>query len=993
MRRVLALLKTSLLCGLLLPASSVLAQTSVTHLGRSQLPTPEEQRFVSRTPDGFCWIGGTNGLTRFDGSVATKVLIKDPRADILHTQNVQSPMFPDASGRLWFSTYSALHTYDPQQEAFTTLQLRHDGQLMTEEYRPFYFDDQKQELWLRAADQLWAYAVNTGSYRRLAGPTAAVHLTVIPAANRQFIILGSLWIGPGLEYFRIQEDEKPATPLSLNFPHKVTSTVAQGRDTVLLATDEGLLLLTGAPAEPRIRKIPSAGAGITGLAKGPGRLVYFNQKEQGIFQLSLPDLQTHLLVDATMGLRSNAVENLYFDGQNALWATLPTEGLEVINLQPGSFRLLAGPPAGRLSDLRQLPNGEILATTWGGAVYAATRQASQAIAWEDLSERADLPPGFFRPLIFTSFQNAYLHGQAAVTIYNFSTGAWRTEPVPESIGRGVFEGPDGEAIFLLNSRVWKLGQDPESTDPLALEEGQQFTSLFPLTDTTFYLVVQGTRLWHVTWTASGLRVDHKIPLPAEINCLTQTAGGQTYLGTSAGLYLLKDTSAVLLYNGAGNNRELNIVAITEGKDHRIWYATQIGLFVFDPSTGLHTYFSQAVGLPVERFSRATPIVFPDGEIWLGTEQGILAFDPAAVTSEALATPYLTQFRVNDRPYRLDSSARQGEWIVLPYGQNTLDFGLSTVSQHSSAASGLEYQLVEYDKQPIRVLPGTTVRYPNLPPDEYTLRLTAINAYGLPAGEQTLRIRINPPYWQTTWFRIAAVLAIAVILFAIYAALLHRERLKQQRLQEAQARIAAERDRIAGEVHDDLGGQISSILYLSEELLLTEANPTTERELTRINELSRNSLQNVRDIIFALDNRRVSLCDLGEQLRAAGEAFFADRHIDYQFQETLENPAFVLSSRHKRNLTLVVKEAWHNIAKHAGATHVLVTMHETDKLLHIEVTDNGKGFQPGEKKRGTGGYGVDNMQEKADSIGARVAIASTPGQGTRLCLSWPLQEGL
>ncbi len=991
------MLKTYLLLLVLLSAVSVQAQTSVTHLGRTQLPVPEEQRFVTRTPDGFYWLGGMSGLTRFDGSLATKILIKDPEADILHTQNVQSPMFPDAAGRLWFSTYSALHAYDPKREAFTTLQLRKDGQLMTEEYRPFYFDDQKQELWLKADDQLWAFAVHTGAYRRLAGPTAAVHFTVIPEANRGFSILGSLWIRDGLEYFRTEEGGKPVAPINLAIPHNVICTAAFGRDSLYLATDDGLLLLTGTASEQRMQNIPlpaSAGrARILALAKGPGQSLYFIYSGLGIFRLSVPDQQVYLLADATTGLRSNLVENLYLDGHAGLWATLPAEGIEVINLRPSGFRLLEGPPEGTLSDLRQLPGGTILATTWGGKIYAAHRQPSPAIGWEDWSAQAGFSPEFFRPQIFNSPTRAYLHGYKVVKTYDFATGAWQSETIPESIGRGVVEGPNGVALFLQNSRLGQLGVAAPTSDTLVLNEGQQFTSLFSLTDTTFYLVVQGTRLWHVTWTEAGLRVGQKLPLPAEINCLTQTADGQTYLGTSAGLYLLKDTSAVLLYNGAGNNRELNIVAITEGTDRRIWYATQTGLFVFDPSNGRHTYFSQAVGLPVERFSRSTPIVFPDGEIWFGTDQGVLAFDPGKLHPVASATPYLTQFRVNDRPYRLDSSTQHGAWIVLPYGQNTLDFGLSTVSQHSSALSGLEYQLVAYDKHPIRVLAGTTVRYPNLPPDEYTLRITAINAYGLPAGVQTLRIRINPPYWQTTWFRIAAVLAIAVILFAIYAALLHRERLKQQRLQEAQARIAAERDRIAGEVHDDLGGQISSILYLSEELLLTEANPTTERELTRINELSRNSLQNVRDIIFALDNRRVSLCDLGEQLRAAGEAFFADRHIDFQFQETLENPAFVLSSRHKRNLTLVVKEAWHNIAKHAEATQVVVTMQEADKLLRIEVTDNGKGFEPGAKKRGTGGYGVDNMQEKASSIGAQVTIVSTPGQGTQLHLSWPLQEGL
>jgi signal transduction histidine kinase len=374
-----------------------------------------------------------------------------------------------------------------------------------------------------------------------------------------------------------------------------------------------------------------------------------------------------------------------------------------------------------------------------------------------------------------------------------------------------------------------------------------------------------------------------------------------------------------------------------------------------------------------------------------TEAGILKFNPAGPIITRPAEPYLASIRVNDVPISGNETPRFLNTLVRAYTKNNFDFKLSTIADGNSPASAVEYQLANYDSKAVRVPPGTTVRYPNLPPGTYTLQLTAINQNGLPSGKKSLQIIINPPYWQTWWFRVAALFALALIAAGIYIAGLRRERLKQQRLSDQQARLAAERDRIAGEVHDDLGGQISSILYLSEEMLLTGTAPANERELNRIHELSRTSLQNVRDIIFALDNRRATLAALGDQLRGAGTDFFTDRKIAFTCADTFARPDFSLTSRQKRNLTLILKEAWHNTAKHAAATAVQLDITQANGTLHLTCADNGKGFTSTTSKKATGGYGLENMTEKAAAIGATVSLESVPGKGTTLHIDWPLPE--
>ena len=221
-----------------------LAQFSVENV---QFPYPLEQEkvdFISQSKDGIYWFGGVNGLIRFDGIEARRIIIRDKnKQHISHDQNVQSSMLEDKDGKLWFSTVSAFHCFDPVSEIFTTHQIKVDGYFVREDYRHFYIDKTTGELWLQAGDQIWRWHLKTGDCKKLAGPTSAVHFNVCTdTVKGTHEIYGSRWMRAGIEHYKIDNNRKFTTPNILASELKSIRTFSLGKDSLLVGARNGLFL-------------------------------------------------------------------------------------------------------------------------------------------------------------------------------------------------------------------------------------------------------------------------------------------------------------------------------------------------------------------------------------------------------------------------------------------------------------------------------------------------------------------------------------------------------------------------------------------------------------------------------------------------------------------------------------------------------------------------------------------------------------------------------
>jgi len=261
-------------------------------------------------------------------------------------------------------------------------------------------------------------------------------------------------------------------------------------------------------------------------------------------------------------------------------------------------------------------------------------------------------------------------------------------------------------------------------------------------------------------------------------------------------------------------------------------------------------------------------------------------------------------------------------------------------------------------------------------------------------------------------KLLAMLALCVLLaflvarFSLqYAARLERES-DRQFDEVAQAKLELEqlsarlleieedgRRRLSRELHDSIGQSLAVLqMELSHvQALMSEGQPRVRERLLRARELAENTVQTVRNITLLL--RPALLDDLGlvPALQWLLEDFQRRSGVTCEFSES--GVEELLPDPVKTCVYRVIQEALHNCEKHSGATQVRVSVRQTPGLLSAWIEDNGRGVElnPKGMPQRSAGLGILGMRERAARIGAAIALQSTRGLGTQICLQVPLAQ--
>ncbi len=210
--------------------------------------------------------------------------------------------------------------------------------------------------------------------------------------------------------------------------------------------------------------------------------------------------------------------------------------------------------------------------------------------------------------------------------------------------------------------------------------------------------------------------------------------------------------------------------------------------------------------------------------------------------------------------------------------------------------------------------------------------------------------------------------------------------RQHEINTLQARMEAredERNRIGREMHDDIGSALTTILYLSGDL---KSNTHADHQpiIERIVHLSEVVVDQMNEIIWSMNREYDTLDDLITYTRQHAVAFLENYNIDYRFEMPDPMPDIQLQGEQRRNIYLIVKEALHNVVKHAGATEVTVAFDLNDNL-NVIIHDNGVGIHTGLLRRF--GNGLHNMQQRMKAINGSFTITAV--HGTKIRLECPL----
>jgi signal transduction histidine kinase len=254
---------------------------------------------------------------------------------------------------------------------------------------------------------------------------------------------------------------------------------------------------------------------------------------------------------------------------------------------------------------------------------------------------------------------------------------------------------------------------------------------------------------------------------------------------------------------------------------------------------------------------------------------------------------------------------------------------------------------------------------------------------------SLGLVVAPFYWQTWWFRVGALAAFTLSIVTAVRYVSFRRLQKRLRTLEQQAALQKERARIAKDIHDDLGASLTQVAYLGELAHLNRDEPDkVDERIRKMSATARQAVKSLDEIVWAVNPRNDTLAHLIDYTNQFAFGYLRMVNIRVRLDFPDHIPQRELSADLRHNIFLTVKEALHNIVKHAAATEVRLGASVTQQALEIVVEDNGCGFSVAPDNALADG--LRNMRQRMTDIGGECRVESRPGSGTKVILNlrWP-----
>ena len=389
----------------------------------------------------------------------------------------------------------------------------------------------------------------------------------------------------------------------------------------------------------------------------------------------------------------------------------------------------------------------------------------------------------------------------------------------------------------------------------------------------------------------------------------------------------------------------------------------------------------------------------DGRIWFPTAKGLAIVDPKNVsTNSVVPSVVIEQMLADGEPVDLQaaqhSKARAKDGLQLAPGKRRFEIRYTGLSFVSPDKVRFKHRLAGLETQ--WTFPGSerVADYSYLRPGSYRFQVIACNNDGL-WNEQgaTLAFTILPYFWQTWWFEILSGCSLAAVLGAVVFWMSRKRVRRKLEQSERQHALERERARIARDIHDDLGASLTRITMLSQSVRgEVEGQIQASDDVDQIYSTARELTRAMDEIVWAVNPKHDTLDSLVTYLGRFAQHFLSSAGVRCRLDVPVYLPAWALTSEIRHNVFLALKEALHNVVKHAAATEVRISLQlEPDGFVLI-VADNGRGFDldlsnhepvpPLDGTRIGAGNGLLNMKKRLDEIGGRCEWNTRPGEGTR-----------
>ncbi|WP_170157544.1 ATP-binding protein [Roseimicrobium gellanilyticum] len=335
------------------------------------------------------------------------------------------------------------------------------------------------------------------------------------------------------------------------------------------------------------------------------------------------------------------------------------------------------------------------------------------------------------------------------------------------------------------------------------------------------------------------------------------------------------------------------------------------------------------------------------------------------------------------------STRATTSLTVPAGATWMTFAIEHPQPEDPVTLGRHWRILGFHDEWLAGTASAEVESRCPPPGEYEFQAQIRQSDG-EWGDAKYRVPliVPVPFWQRGGV-LGTLVALAIILAAGLAWYIGR-RIMARRVAELERRnaLSNERARIARDMHDAVGSQLTQLAVLheivAEELALDD---TARGRLKQLTDTARSSVAALDAVVWAVNPRNDNLANMAGYLTQVAREYLTPMGIVCRQDVPNEWPEKIVSSHVRHEIHLAFREALQNVVKHAQATEVALTLRHTDGRFTATIADNGKGL-PGNLE-GMEKNGLDNMRQRLASLGGHCRVQDRPGGGTLVELQVPL----
>lgn len=935
------------------------------------LPSNKVYRAI-QDREGFMWFATDNGVARFDGLEFMNLSLADGISD---TEVIM--IQEDHEGRIWFLTLNGMLSYWKDGSIFNERNdQRLEGIYATAGWSTMAVDEHGA-LWFGAlSGELVRLDMSSGKHRFVGASSSKRN--VFQDAKGEVLALGAGFLyqldSTGQELLSDLGDAVHSTHIYPSGECGMDPLIMKGGLLYQVSSSGVSLLLDGPKLDPLVHR---------SAFRTPKGDIWLHRHDRGV---DLVEAITKGFSPIVHYFSDRYISMVFTDGSGNDWFCTPTQGVVLVtHFQRKYTRWLIGPGE----------KNAVMTAIGTGAhrIWIGTDQGNLLVFEKDSLSAISLDRDRVRP-----GRVLRILGEPDGTMWfgtDYSLFRWTPKKPSTLFHVPAYSEPSGPAVWTAVKALMRTRQGEILTAGLGLQRVQSssegLSRHYWLKESSLRYRVRGLceddkgTLWAAA--KNGLLAivgDSAMPRSLPDNVISSEVvdmvayGGDTLLLATRGdgLILWSSGRVVQRIREKEGLPTLNLRRLRKNGD-TLWCATPSGLVALVLRKGevVRTWsWSKDQGLPT---NDVFDFSIDHDRLFMVTDQG-LGVCPLRPEDDrmTLGPLHVARVMLNDsviaRPTQRQWLSRRGDRFQLEV--HALEFVHAPLVEYAYAL----------DRSGVwRSCSKGQVILDGMDDGLHTISVKARLPGGLWCAPLVVTVDVAPPWWARRW--VISTASILTIISLVIGLRRHERSRYRERLADVQAQMALneERRRIAADVHDDLGADLSRLLL---QVRRTGADP--DEYDNRIRQGITAAINKIDEIIWSLDPRRDTLegtLTFAEQL--AIEICEANG-MSFRTNVQLTDRRIPLSAKARREVFLIIKESIRNVVEHACATTLRLGAEMAGEVVVISIEDDGVGFLP---TISTPRNGMKNMRERAARLGGMIIVRPNLPQGTRVELHFPLNN--